>query len=189
MSIGAQALAKWGPPTDKPHGLWEYVEGVWKEVPRMGAFASLIAFVLGRKLGNFVEEQGLGLTMTETLFRLHPDGPARRPDLAFIKYDRWPYPEGLTEDLPAFDVAPNLAVEVNSPTNTFEEILDKVHDYFFHGVELVWIVMPRHRLVYIYDSPEDVRILSAARELDGGRVLPGFRLPLDRLFKATVKPS
>jgi len=155
----------------------------------MGALACLLASILDQELGTYARKNRLGLVMTETLFRLHPDGPARRPDLAFVSYERWPYPSGLTSDPPAFDVVPNLAIEVNSPTNTMEEVLDKVLDYFFHGVQLVWIVLPKQRLVYVYESPEDVRILSVQRGLEGGRILPGFHLPLAELFAAAAKPA
>ncbi len=189
MATAVETIVKWGPPTDKPDGLWEFVDGEWKEIPRMGAVASLLAFDLAARIHRFADEKRLGVTTTETLFRLSPKGPARRPDLAFISYDRWPFTVPFTEDPPAFDVVPNLAVEVNSPSNTLEEIHGKVHDYFFHGVQLVWVLLPRQRFVYVYESIEDVRGLSDKRELEGGIVLPGFRLPLAELFGAGLKPS
>src|SRR4051812_25142826 len=103
MSIITEPRAKWAPPTDHPHALYEFVNGEWKEVPRMGAYASLLASYLGGEIGGFAREHRLGLSMTETLFRLAPDGPARRPDLAFVAYDRWPYLSPLTYDPPAFE--------------------------------------------------------------------------------------
>jgi Uma2 family endonuclease len=189
MTTAVETIVKWRPPTDKPHGLWEFVDGEWKETPPMGAFASLLASTLDKRIGWFAREHQLGLSMVETLFRLAPDGPARRPDIAFVSYDRWPFTVPFTEDPPAFDIIPNLAIEVNSPSNTLEEIHGKVHDYFFHGVQLVWVILPRQRFVYVYESIEDVRGLSEKRELDGGIVLPGFKLPLAELFGAGLKPS
>lgn len=179
-----ETVKRWGPPTDHPHALYEFVGGEWKEVPRMGSYASFLASYLDRRIGNYAEEHRLGYSMVETLFRLAPEGPARRPDVAFVANDRWTYTGIMASDPPAFDVIPNLAIEVNSPTNTGEEILDKVHDYFFHGVQLIWVVFPRHRLVHVHENPENIRVLSEKHELDGGTVLPGFRLPLVSLFSA-----
>jgi Uma2 family endonuclease len=177
------------PPTDKPDALYEFVDGQWIEVPRRGAFASLLAFRLAAEMNQFAGAHKLGLAMAEVLFRLAPEGPARRPDVAYVAYDRWPYATPFEDDPPAFDVVPNLAVEVNSPSNTLDEIEDKNRDYFFAGVEQVWVIQPRHRHVYVYDAPDKVYMLSEQQELDGGKVLPGFRLALASLFTAPVKPS
>ena len=123
------------------------------------------------------------------MFRLAPEGPARRPDVAFVLFDRWPYATSFDEDPPTFDLVPNLAVKVVSPSNGFDEVVAKIRDYFFAGVQLVWVVLPRQRQVYAYESPEQVRILSEKHELEGGTVLPGFRLPLTELFVLPAKPS
>src|SRR5262245_36311892 len=114
----------------------------------MGAIAGLLATFLSRHLNHHGEQHALGVPTSEVLFRLAPEGPARRPDVAFVTYDRWPYrtlPEG---DPPALDVIPNLAVEVISPTNTAIEVIDKIRDYFFAGVDLVWVIYPQQRLAY-----------------------------------------
>src|SRR5438094_7652916 len=160
------------PPTDKPDALYEFIDGEWKEIPRMGAIAAFLASILVTELNNFARPNRLGIAMSEVLFRLAPGGPARRPDVAFVAYDRWPYTSPPEDDPAALDIVPNLAVEVNSPTNTFNEISGKVRDYFFDGVQLVWVVVPLHRMVYVYESPEQARILSENHELNGGTVLP-----------------
>jgi Uma2 family endonuclease len=106
-----------------------------------------------------------------------------------VTYDRWPYrtpPEG---DPPALDVIPNLAVEVISPTNTMTDMIDKIRDYFFAGVDLVWVIFPQQRLAYVYTSPIETRILTEANELDGGKAVPGFKLPLATLFAPVVRPA
>jgi Uma2 family endonuclease len=189
MATAPEAVTPLTPPTDKPDALYEFVDGEWKETPPMGALAGLLASMLVTELNNFARPKRLGLAVSEVLFRLAPQGPARRPDVAFIAFERWPYTTPPEEDPPAFDLVPNLAVEVNSPTNTFNEITGKVRDYFFDGVQLVWVIVPLHRMVYVYESPEQARILSENHELDGGIVLPGFRLPLESLFAAPAKPS
>ena len=88
----------------------------------------------------------------------------------------------------AWDVAPDLAVEVVSPTDLAEELMDKVAEYFQAGVRLVWVVYPRLRLIHVYESLTQVRGLTAADELDGGAVLPGFRTPVAALFPEAAPP-
>src|SRR5438876_10064342 len=106
------------PPTDKPDALYEFVDGEWRETPRMGAFAGLLASILVTELNNFARPNRRGLAVSEVLFRLDPDGLARRPDVAFLSSERWTYPTPLREDPAVFEVVPDLAVEVNSPNNT-----------------------------------------------------------------------
>jgi Uma2 family endonuclease len=189
MATVPETVTPLTPPPDKPDALYEFVDGEWKETPRMGAFATRLAFFLGRRLDEFAEKERLGVTTVETLFRLAPEGPARRPDVAFATSSRWPYTGPLEEDPAVLDLVPNLAVEVVSPSNYADEVAIKVRDYFFAGVELVWVIYPRPRLVYVHESPEQVRVLSEKRELDGGTVLPGFRLALASLFGAMGKPT
>jgi Uma2 family endonuclease len=82
-----------------------------------------------------------------------------------------------------------LAVEVITSTTTADEILDKIRDYFFTGVQLVWVIYPRQRYVYVYTADDKVVILTEKGELDGGDVLPGFRLPLAGLFNVSAPPA
>jgi Uma2 family endonuclease len=82
----------------------------------------------------------------------------------------------------AWDVVPELAIEVMSPYDLAEESLQKTREYFQAGVRLVWVVYPEQRLVYVYDSPTQIRVLTTDDTLDGGTVLPEFQLRLDRFF-------
>ena len=75
------------------------------------------------------------------------------------------------------------------PNDLVDEVIQKLVEYFQAGVRLVWIVHPVQRLVYVYESPTHVRGLSHLDELDGGAVLPGFRLPLANLFPETTAAS
>ena len=118
----------------------------------------------------------------EILFRLFAlPKRERRPDLAYVSYDRWPRDRPFPSAA-VWDVIPDLAVEVISSTNTAKQIMDKLAAYFRVGVRLAWVIYPDHEQVYVYDSPTSVRILKVGNELDGGAVLPGFRLPLTELF-------
>ena len=168
--------------------LYEIVDGERREIPHMGAWAGTIASILVYYLNAFAVPKKLGLAIVEVLFRFAPDLPARRPDLAFVASGRWPVKEPLTMDPPEWDVVPNLAVEVVSPSNSAQEIIDKIHEYFKVGVQLVWIIYPSQRCVYVYVSPANDRILLEKDQLDGGQVLPGFRLSIAELFAPADKP-
>jgi len=78
--------------------------------------------------------------------------------------------------------APDLAVEVVSPSDRIDDIQDKVGEYFAAGVRLVWIVHPRSRTIFVYRSPLDVHALGETDELSGEGVLPGFACPVSRCF-------
>src|SRR5262249_39356350 len=158
----------------KPANLYEIINGERREIPHMGAFAGTIASFLVSHLNVFAWQHKLGFAVAEVMFRLRPDSPQRRPDLAFISYDRWVSP-APAQDPPAWDVLPNLAVEVVSPTNIADEIEEKLQEYFAARVQLVWVVHPLRRRIYVYESPTQVRILQENDELDGGQVLPSFR--------------
>lgn len=163
--------------------LYEIVDGQRVELPPMSIYAARIASLLGRKLGDFSEAQGLGETVVEGLFRLPlPKDRNRRPDVAFVSYKSWPKSRPMPESDNAWDVVPDLAVEVVSPTDLAEDLMGKVEEYFRAGVSLVWVVYPRLRLVQVYESLVRTRGLTRADELAGDPVLPGFRLPLATLF-------
>ena len=83
----------------------------------------------------------------------------------------------------AWDVIPDLAIEIVSKSNTASEMVLKVRDYFGSGVRQVWIVYPVEQMVYVYRSVAEVSILQLGQDLDGGDVLPGFRISVANLLK------
>src|SRR4029077_15446941 len=127
--------------------------------------------------------QNLGHTVCHALFRLPlPIDRQRRPAVAFVAYDRWAKGRRLSESDNAWDVLPNLAVEVISPTDLAEDVQEKVAEYFRAGVTLVWVVYPRTCQAHVYESLWSIRVLSRTDELNGNAVITGFRLPLTELF-------
>ncbi len=151
----------------------------------MSAYATKIASRLVRKLGVFADDQQLGEVVGEVLFRLplaQDSGRNRKPDVAFVSSDRWPADRPQPVGDNAWDVVPDLAVEVVSPTDFAEDVWDKVFEYFQAGVRLVWVISPKHRFAHVYESPSRMQLITESDALDGGEVLPGFRLPLHRLF-------
>jgi Uma2 family endonuclease len=163
--------------------LYEVVDDQVVELAPMGAYEVWIATVLVVRLATFARQHQLGRAMQEMLFDLtRATVRKRRPDVAFVSFDRWP----LQRPIPraeAWEVVPNLAVEVVSRTDSGDYIVDKVAEYFHAGVERVWVVFPSQEQVYIYDSPTSVRILTRTDEVSGDPILPHFRLPLVELFE------
>ena len=159
---------------------YEVVRGQIREKPLMGTWENWIANVLGRHLDNFVSQHELGTVILENLFLLdRVANLQRRPDIAFVSRQRW---LGLPAKSNAWEVVPDLAVEVTSPTNKADEVMAKIEEYFRVGVRRVWVVYCEQRKVYAYTSPRHVAILEPADELGGGDVIPGFRLSLAKLF-------
>ncbi len=146
----------------------------------MGMRESCLAFTLGAFLKFFVMGQKSGtVSGADGLMRLAP-GLVRIPDVAFISWDRLPGRRLPDEPIP--DLAPNLAVEILSRSNTDEEMDQKLRDYFSSGVQLDWFVDPETRTVEVYTATDRSVVLNEGQTLDGGDVLPGFTLPLRQLF-------
>jgi Uma2 family endonuclease len=170
-------------PLGESESLYEVVDGKRVEVPPMGARETHLGSSLFVLLGSFVKARRLGRAECEMLFLLDAETDLqRRPDVAFVSYERWPR-ERPVPTTAAWQVIPNLAVEVVSPTNTAPEVLRKVREYFRAGVQRVWVVYPDEEQVYVYSSPTSIRVLERSGELDGEEVLAGFHLPLSELFE------
>jgi Uma2 family endonuclease len=182
-------------PANAPEGtadeaLYEIIDGQRVELPPMSTYATWVASSLHGELFVFTQTHPIGRPFCEMLFRLPLNGSRnRRPDVALVTYERWPKNRPLPAADSAWEVVPDLAVEVTSPNDFADEIMQKVMEYFHAGVRLVWVVYPKQRLVQVYESPTQVRGLTHADELDGGAVLPGLRLPLANLFPETAPAS
>jgi Uma2 family endonuclease len=172
-----------------PDKLYEVVNGVEVEIPHMGFLAGTVASLLAYYINSFAIPRQLGVATSEVLFQLRPDSPQRRPDLAFVPYALWPPIADLDEDPPAFVGVPAIAIEVLSKRNTALEIEEKLIEYLEAGVQLVWVVHPKLRRIYVHRSPSDVHVLNLGDKLEGGSVLPGFTLPLQELFAALQPPA
>lgn len=173
----------------EPEGLYEVIGDRVVETPPMGAYESWLANVLGECLFTRTREPRPGQVLVQALFDLRPSvNRQRRPDVAFVSADRWP-PNRPALRTNAWAVIPDLAVEVVSESNSATEVMTKLEEYFRAGVGRVWVVFPDQRKLYDYESPTSVRVLTPADTLDGGALLPGFRLPLDRLFADPEPPA
>jgi len=164
---------------DRENRLFELVDGVLVE-KGMGYDESKVAMLLAVYLGNFILQHDLGdILGADGFMRLFP-GQVRIPDVAFISWKRAPRPDREHGEIP--DVVPDLAVEVLSKSNRRKEMERKLDEYFQAGVRLVWYVDPRRRTVRAYTSRHEFTTLTTADELDGGDVLPGFKLSIADWF-------
>ena len=157
----------------------ELVRGRLVREPPAGFEHGHLAAVVAHRLKSFADANDLGLVLAaETGFLLFDDPPTvRAPDAAFVAKERLP------PDRHGFaHLAPDLAVEIVSPSNTVAQVQDKVCDYLDAGTRMVWIVEPRRQTVMVYRSRDDIHLLTGADVIDGGEVLPGFRLAVAELF-------
>lgn len=106
-------------------------------------------------------------------------GTVRIPDIAFIAKER--VPRGYSAALPR--LAPDLAVEILSPSNRAGDVQERLRDYFDAGVRLIWVIDPHRRTAIAYHPDAPVELVGTDGALDGGNVLPGFRVPLAELFE------
>jgi Uma2 family endonuclease len=171
---------------DRERRLFELVDGVLVE-KGMGYWESVLAIQLAGLLGNFVKRRKLGSLAGEAgMLRLSP-GLVRIPDLSFISRARLAHDRRTLA--PILPLAPDLAIEVVSEGNSPREMARKVSEYFASGCRLVWLVDPRTRTVAVYTSTAKPIMLTEKQVLTGGDVLPGFRLPLRKLFGLRDEPD
>lgn len=93
--------------------------------------------------------------------------------------------EKIPDELPKdfLGQAPDIAVEVVSPSDRMADVNAKVAEYLAAGTSLVWVVEPGRKTVTAYNADRSARLLIEGDELDGGDVLPGFKLPLSEIFR------
>lgn len=170
----------------------ELVDGAVIEMAPVGGVHGELTLRIGRRLAEHVERHGGGrVVVGEVGFVLHlPQDPerVRAPDVAFISTQR--LPEG---QLPNTFVlgAPDLAVEVLSPSDNPVDVQQKVRDYLDAGSRLVWVVAPQAKTATVYRADGSARLLREQDALDGETVLPGLTIPLAELFQegAPLSPS
>jgi Uma2 family endonuclease len=162
---------------------YELLQGEVQRMSPTGLQHGMIAGEVGRLLANFVRAHRLGTVLAaETGFLLATDpDTVRAPDVAFLAAGR--------TDLahPAagyFAGAPDLAVEVLSPSDSAAEVEAKVQDFLAAGTRLVWVVNPKTRTVTAFRSKTDIQILGSADLLEGAPVLAGFAVRVAELFES-----
>jgi Uma2 family endonuclease len=159
--------------------LCELIDGVLVE-KAMGFRESMLAIALCGYLREFVIPRNLGIVVgPDGMLQLFP-GLIRIPDVAFVAWAS--IPGGCVPTKPVPHLTPDLAVEILSASNTREEMARKRREYFQAGVRTIWEIDPDARAVSVYRSAADPQVLIPSDTLEGDPVLPGFSLPLQRLF-------
>ena len=160
---------------------YELVRGELRRMTPAGSEHGRIAVRITWRLARHVEENRLGTVYAaETGFRLATDpDTVRAPDVAFVSRDRV---EAVGEVEGFWPEAPQLAVEVISPGDSYADVEEKVFDWLDAGTKMVVVINPRQRSATVYKSPTDITALAEADVLDGGDVVPGFELAVREIF-------
>ena len=159
---------------------YELVRGELIKMPPAGHMSSFYEMRMGIKLGAFVEDNGLGRTYSASggfTLEVDPD-TVLAPDAAFVRQERV---DAVGDGDGFFPGAPDLVVEVISPSDRLTEVGRKVEEWLNAGVLLVVVVNPRNRTVQAH-TPDGVTELTEADTLDGGDVVPGWRMPVADIF-------
>jgi len=157
---------------------YELVRGELHTMAPAGADHGYIALNIGSLLRDYVRANNLGrVYAAETGFRIerNPD-TVRAPDAAFVRAERVQPSPGYIEG------APDLAVEVVSPNDTYTEVTTKVAEWFRAGARLVWIINPTGNVVTVYTADGQSRVVADDETLDGGDVIPGLHITVRDIF-------
>ncbi len=159
----------------------ELIRGALSETMPAGREHGQIAGRLTVRLGSFIESRRLGIYTTSdsgVWLERDPD-TVREPDVAFFSSEKSPPDERVTGYA---EVAPDLVVEIVSPTDRLSAVNDKALMWLRYGVRLVWVVRPEERLVDVHRDGGPVVTLDESGALDGLDVLPGFSCPVREVF-------
>jgi Uma2 family endonuclease len=165
---------------DDPAWRDELVRGRLVREPRPGNVHGRIQARLGGWLERYVSERGLGYVTVASgyLLEREPD-TVRGPDIAFVARSR--YGDTPPEKWP--DFAPDLAIEVLSPTDRAGRMVEKVAQLFAAGARQVWLIDPEDRTAIVYTAAGEARVLRETDELAGNDIVPGFGFTLRALFE------
>jgi len=149
----------------------ELVRGEIITMPPPGGLHGATCSKAVRKIGYFIDS-GLGGTLvcndTGFVTERNPDS-VRGPDISYWTKERLKeVPVGYIEN------APDMLIEVLSPSNTSKQIRTKLIEYFAKGVRLVWVIAPEDRTLTIYRKADEGRLLHDTATVTGEDVLPGF---------------
>lgn len=155
---------------------WELVDGEAKEVPTSFEHDGIVIH-LGVLFAPYAK--GIGyMTASQVGFRMM-DGNIRCPDFGFTRKDRLPDrkpPKGFGP------FAPDLCVEIISPSEEPAEMRRKIGEYFASGAQRVWHLFPETQRVIVYTSPLEMQTYEADDAIEAGDLLPGFRSEVSELF-------
>jgi Uma2 family endonuclease len=160
---------------------YELVQGELRKMTPAGGLHGRVAMNVGISLGHHVRAGDLGMVFAaETGFRLAADpDTVRAPDAAFVRKDRAEKMSEIEGYLPG---APDLAIEVLSPGDTYSEVHEKALEWLAAGSRMVIILDPRKLTATVYRSRDEIRVLTEDDVLEGANVVPGWRVGVRELF-------
>ena len=160
---------------------YELVQGELRQMNPAGNVHGRVTMSFAWRLARHVEENRLGTVYAaETGFRLASDpDTVRAPDVALVSQARV---EAIGEVEGFWPEAPDLAVGVVSPGDSYSEVEEKVFAWLDAGTKIVVVINPRQRSATVYKSPTDIVALTEADVLAGGDVVPGFELAVREIF-------
>ena len=155
----------------------EYIDGQAVEMnvgnePHSSVQANCVAALI-----SYFRQRGTGKAYTELRCRVTVDGRQRfyQPDVAAVLGPR-------QAGVAFLDRAPDLAVEIKSPSDSIPDMLQKVRHYLTNGSNLVWVVLPDDRSVLCFRPSDPIQVVVGEEVLEAPDVLPEFQLPLAELF-------
>ena len=170
---------------DKPYELWE---GKVVKVSPTGGLHGIVPVSVGSEIGTYVKQHGLGQVFgAETGFRLSGI-TLRAPDVAFVGQAKMSTVKDLRKFLP---FAPDLAVEVISPSERIGRVQNKLELYIAARTPLIWFFYEDQPRVVVYELDKPFYVVPLDGTLDGGNVLPGFQIAVAELFppQTAAKPA
>jgi Uma2 family endonuclease len=161
-------------------GPCELIDGRIVLISPTGGRHGIIESCLGSALSFFVQQHNLGWVLTGEvrIYNRHNPDRVLGADIVFLSRERWP--EGPSEGF--LEGTPDLIVEIMSPKDRWQEVRQKIAEYFSIGVRWVCIVEPENRAVLTFRSSTDFQQLGAEEMLVGEGTLEGFTLPVASLF-------
>lgn len=182
MGILSKTITKqefWTFTEQHPDKNYELIDGVIVEMPSPHSIHGAIVTRLIHFLMAYLMQNDIGFTVAEKYEFALTETDIFCPDIAYISYERSPiFPK-------KFDFAPDIAVEVVSPSNTSSEIDYKVKTFIAHGTQVAWVLYPSRKEIAVYTPEEDglkLRHLTVDDMLDGGTVLSGFSVRVEDIF-------
>jgi Uma2 family endonuclease len=171
-----------------PDAKGELVRGELRVTPPDGGAHGVASSNLSAMLGVHIRGRALGRVFAGSVGHelLRLPHTVRVPDLSFVRADRLPA-EGIGPGL--LKLAPDLAVEILSPSETASELEEKLDDYLVSGTPLIWVVDPVRRTVMIVSADAPVRLLHEGDTLDGGNVIPGFTCAVSDIFEGIARDA
>ncbi len=160
---------------------YELVRGELIKIPPAGHMSSFREMRVGSRLAVYVDENRLGRVYGASggfTLAIGPD-TVLAPDAAFVRQERV---DAVGDGDGYFPGAPDLVVEIISPSDRYTEVVEKVEEWFNAGTLMVIVVNPRNRTVRVHRSPTNSVLLTEVDTLDGGDVVPGWELPVADIF-------